>query len=166
MKIIPEYPNYSVSRKGFVINNKTKRKLKSRITSGYNMVLLYNGLGSRNLKVSRLVAKAYVTNPNNYPIVNHLNGDKLDDHYGNLVWDTHSGNTIHAYKNNLIDRVKPKGRFNGNSRKLLVYDKQGNKLRVYPCIKEGALELGISPRYIRLCRENKRNHRKFNFKIK
>ena len=49
----------------------------------------------------RLVASAFISNPNNLPQVNHISGNKLNNTPENLEWVDGSANTIHAYKNNL-----------------------------------------------------------------
>jgi len=46
--------------------------------------------------VHRLVALAYIPNPNNYPIVRHLDNNKYNNHVSNLEWCTHSTNTKQA----------------------------------------------------------------------
>ena len=58
----------------------------------------------RYIRVSRLVAMYYVENPNpeEYDIVNHIDGDKMNNHYTNLEWCNISMNTQHAYDNNLV----------------------------------------------------------------
>jgi hypothetical protein len=48
-----------------------------------------------------LVARAFIPNPNNYPIVNHLNGRKSDNRVVNLQWTSYSLNTKHAYDTGL-----------------------------------------------------------------
>ena len=58
----------------------------------------------RYIRVSRLVAMYYVENTNTeeYDIVNHIDGDKMNNHYTNLEWCNISMNTQHAYDNNLV----------------------------------------------------------------
>lgn len=59
---------------------------------GYHIVKL----GNKNIPVHRLVAKAFVPNPHNYEVVNHLDGNKLNNKAGNLEWTTLAGNAKHA----------------------------------------------------------------------
>ena len=58
----------------------------------------------RYLRAHRLVAKYFVKNPkpNEYDMVNHIDGDKMNNHYENLEWCNISINTQHAYDNGLI----------------------------------------------------------------
>ena len=74
----------------------------------------YMGIGivmesgkKRILRVHRLVAQAFIPNPDNKPCVNHLNGDKTDNRVENLDWCTPSENSRHCI--NILNK-KPKGR--------------------------------------------------------
>lgn len=83
------YPDYTVSEKGEIFSRKSNRILKHNITNqGYHTVELFNKHGSKRLLVHRLVAQAYVPNPENLPQVNHINENKGDNSARNLEWCT------------------------------------------------------------------------------
>lgn len=69
--------------------------------SGYNKVNLFKFGENQYLKVHRLVAIAFVPNPEGLPQVNHDDGNKENNFYKNLIWCTNQINTIHAYENKL-----------------------------------------------------------------
>jgi hypothetical protein len=95
-------------------------------------------------KVHRLVAKAFILNLENKPEVNHINGIKDDNRVENLEWCTGSENSLHAYKNGLIQPKR--GEKNGNSK---LTDKQVLEIRekyiphIYPSRKLG-IEYGVN----------------------
>lgn len=83
-----------------VLTNHTyvERMMKLPITSsGYNQIILHKNGVSKNLYIHRLVAQHFIKNPDKKPVVNHKDGDKLNNHYSNLEWMTVSENTKHAF---------------------------------------------------------------------
>ena len=88
-----------ISENGDVIRNNKIRKLQIN-KYGYNIVSLsINGKGKTFL-VHRMVAECYLSNPNNYPEIDHLDFNKLNNHYSNLEWVTTQENTKRARQAN------------------------------------------------------------------
>lgn len=74
-----------------------------------------NGKATKTL-MHRIVASLFVPNPENYPCINHKDGDKTNCKATNLEWCTHSQNTRHAYKNGLMGFMLNAGEKNGRSK--------------------------------------------------
>lgn len=70
-------------------------------TGGYFRVYLRNKGPRKTVLLHRVVAEAFIPNPENKPCVNHKNGDKSDNSVENLEWVTYSENMKHAVKNGL-----------------------------------------------------------------
>lgn len=77
--------------------------LSNRICRGYHFVSLQKKNGNKSFRVCRLVATAFIPNPENKPQVNHKNGVKEFDFVENLEWCTPIENMQHALKNNLLN---------------------------------------------------------------
>ena len=96
-KEIKDFPSYEISDKGSVRRKDTGYVRKLQLVKGYYMILLPHKSGKNKMKtVHRLVAEAFVPNPNNYPEVNHLDLDKLNNDAANLEWCTREQNLAHA----------------------------------------------------------------------
>jgi hypothetical protein len=105
---IPGYKgHYQVSNSGKVYSLKSDLELKPNIIrSGYKMVRLSKNGWSRDYLVHRLVAMVFVNNPNEKPVVNHKDGNKINNYFLNLEWCTDSENQIHAIKTGLKNSKK------------------------------------------------------------
>ena len=111
---IPGFEGYQVSNHGRVKSKKRAKILKPYLTRGYPRVSLYNNLGRRKCKlVHRLVAEAFIPNPDNKSDVNHINGCKTDSNVSNLEWVSASENMAHAHNNGLRPILNTQGEKNG-----------------------------------------------------
>lgn len=73
---------------------------------GYCVVCLHKDKKVKQYRVHRLVAIAFLPNPDNLPYVNHIDCDKTNNSLTNLEWCTQSENVKHGYDNNRYDRDK------------------------------------------------------------
>lgn len=109
-KAVENFPDYEISTlgnirsKGSYHKRKGKRLLKPwNNGTGYLIIKLCDGQKKqRCVGIARLVAGAFVSNPDNKPEVNHKNGKKYDNFYLNLEWVTRKENALHAYHNGLM----------------------------------------------------------------
>jgi hypothetical protein len=85
-RVINDFPNYSISNFGNIKNSITNKLMKLNLKAGYYNVMLTNGKCKKNFKAHRLVALAFIDNPENKKTVNHKNKNKLDNSIENLEW--------------------------------------------------------------------------------
>lgn len=111
--------------------------LKKRIKNGYYCV----GLRKNNVRkwygIHRLVAKAFIHNPNNYPEVNHKDENKLNNNIDNLEWCTK------AYNNCYGTRLERVYNTNKSKRAVIKYDLNGKYLEKYTSLAEAARKNNI-----------------------
>ena len=111
--------------------------------NGYIRVYIYN----KTYALHRLVAFAFLENPDNKQQVNHIDGNKLNNKLDNLEWVTNKENQIHKV---VI------GLGNNFTRKIIQYDLQGNLIKEFKSISLAAKEMGISKSNIQGVLLNKR----------
>ena len=93
---------YQVSDTGLVKTTKTGRILRPAVDArGYERVCLFKMDRDRRYKVHRLVAMAFIHNPDNLPQVNHIDGNKRNNNASNLEWVTNEQNMHHAKEHGL-----------------------------------------------------------------
>lgn len=102
--------------------------LKPYLTRGYLRVSLYNDLGRKCKLVHRLVAEAFLPNPDNKSDVNHINGCKTDANVYNLEWVSASENMSHAHSNGLKRELNTQGEKNGFAKLTEVQVRQIKQL--------------------------------------
>jgi len=98
MKIIwkglAEYPEYEINRLGQIRKKGTSQPL---VPFDDHRGYLRVTLNRKNVKVHILVAKTFLPNPENLPVVNHKHGNKHDNRASQLEWCSYSENTKHAW---------------------------------------------------------------------
>lgn len=107
------------------LNIRKEKALKpNKMSNGYLNVRLYNSK-QKGYGIHRLVAQAFIPNPNNYSQVNHIDGNKQNNFVDNLEWCDASYNQKHAIQTGLkkVHKVKQ-------------YDLKGNYIKTWKSIKE------------------------------
>ena len=145
-KEIPNIKGYEVSDLGRVKSKKTGKICSQQITpSGYYHIALFLGnKKQKTYRVHRLVASAFIPNPNNYNIINHINGNKLDNRPCNLEWCSQKHNANHAYKMGLRNN-------NYLKKKIAQYDLEGNLIKIWNSQEEIEKTLGFAQSGISCC---------------
>jgi hypothetical protein len=141
--VLVDYPNYKISRDGQIFSTYTKRVLKCAITENERIVCSLkhkNENKAKRLYVHRLVAMAYLPNPDNHPKVNHLDGNPLNNHVDNLEWASYSRDSQHAYDTGL----------NPNKKAIIQYGRDGTEIHKFTSTAEAARSINGSKSAITL----------------
>ena len=130
--------------------------------NGYLMVMIYTKERNKNFLVHRLVAQAFIPNPNNYRCINHKDENKLNNCVSNLEWCTHRYNNNY---NNKGKRISASLKNNSLITKpVYQLDKDGNIINEYKSITKAAEALGIKCAEIsRVCLGHKYRHTAHGF---
>lgn len=171
---IPGYEGlYSITMKGdvyswgngksFTSDGKLKYIKQSLKTNGYFQVKLFKDGVRKYYIVHRLVAKTFVPNPDNKPEVNHIDGNKQNNHASNLEWVTSRENQLHAFQLGL--QKAPRGKDSNCSIPINQYQKDGTFVKTWESINTVKRELGFnSVGIIGCCKKRKRYKTAYNYK--
>lgn len=134
---IEHHDNYEVSDLGNVRNKKSKSLLKPFVLNNkYLKVTLSKNGKAKQFFIHRLVAEAFIPNPNNLPQVNHIKEfEKTNNCVENLEWCNHSYNQNYGTRN---ARVSEKLR-----KKIIQYDLNDNYIKAFNSLAEASKQTGI-----------------------
>lgn len=136
--------NYEISNLGNLrrLNSNKLRKMQVD-KDGYNVITIWKNGKSYFKRINRLVAGAFIPNPDNLPIVNHKDENKQNNHVDNLEWCTVEYNNIYS-----------------KARVIIQLDLDGNFICEYSSIKEAEIETGFSSSHIQDCCDQTKIHNK------
>ena len=118
-----------------------KKLMKGKMISvcndgrGYLLVNLWKNNKPKNIRTHRLIAKAFIPNPENKPQINHINGDGTDNRIENLEWCTASENIQHAHNTGLASNVNKR-------KKISMKSLDGKTLFIFDSILEASIITG------------------------
>ena len=119
--------NYLISRDGEIFNDE-KYEIKTYIKNGYSNLII-NG---KMYAVHRLVALTYIKNPNNHPVVNHIDENKLNNKVDNLEWVTQKEN-CNAHTKIIC-----------HERKVVQKDLENNVINIHDSVTKAGESIGLS----------------------
>lgn len=164
---IKDYPNYMVSNLGRVKSLNYRKRgeekiLKNiKIKSGYLQVELCKNRKIKKYYIHRLVAQAFIDNPNKLPCIDHINTITTDNRVENLRWVTHKENSNNSLT---IDKMSKNAHFKNkfgiehpNSKPIIQFTLDGKLVRKWNSAADIQRELGIKNSNICSCCKGKLN---------
>ena len=176
-----------VSSYGRVIGFKGRVIKPQLMQTGYYVFKYWNGRHVANIEIHRLVAKAFIPNPENKPEVDHIDTVRTNNHVNNLRWVTRSEN----HRNPLTVKRRSEARkglkmsdetrrrmseskkktskelSERSSKAVFVFDLSGILIDEFKSVKEACIQLGITEDGAYRCvRNKKKSHRGYMFKYK
>lgn len=137
---------------GFHLKKSMPMKL-SDDKDGYKIIIFNNNGITKRTSVHRVMAFAFIPNPENKTSVNHINGIKWDNRLSNLEWCTISENGIHAHR---VLKIKhpAKGKFgsdNPSARGIIQYSKDMVELNRFGSRRDAQEATGVNKSTINEC---------------
>lgn len=127
--------------------NKLPKVLKTSLDKdGYVVIVLSNNGKNFHTRVHRVVAKAFIPNPENKKQINHIDGNKQNNNVSNLEWCTQSENIRHR-----INILGVRLTNNKKSKPVIQYDMEMNIIKEYPSAKEAMRQTKMSQGHISEC---------------
>lgn len=139
-KTIRQYPNYLINSNGDVFSLNSNKILRPSNSRGYCRVILMKNGKRHNLSVHRLVADAFVENPNGLPCVNHKDENKSNNNASNLEWCSYQYNNTYHLRHYKAGAKMRKA--------VSQYDLNGNLIGVYDSARAASKITGIREEWI------------------
>jgi hypothetical protein len=136
-----------------ILNTQNKNKIgiikKQRNNKGYKIISVKFNKVKISLKVHRLVAMAFIPNPENKSQINHKDGNKSNNNVNNLEWATGSENVKHAFNTGLKEQYF--GSEHYMSKCILQFDKSGIFLKKWDCMSDACRVYNIKLQSLSSC---------------
>mgnify|MGYP006375919495 FL=1 len=141
--------------------HKQPKILKNYIDKGYYRVSLYKDGNHKKYRVHRLIAQAFIPNPNNLPEINHIDENKLNNDISNLEWCSTEYNVKYGTR---LERAKQKN-IKTQSNPIMQIDLDGNIIKIWSSMSRAEKEGGYDKSTISYCVNNKqKTHKGFIWK--
>ena len=139
---IKDFPQYEINEFGVIRGKNTHYVISQRMNqNGYLVVQLLKD-GKNHMKlVHRLVAETFIPNPNNLPIVNHIDECCVHNSADNLEWVTYQQNSNHGTRNERIIRNR--------KNPVIAVDEYGHVIDLFESKHDAARKLGVTEAAIR-----------------
>ena len=151
-----------IYKNGIIKTNDNKVFKKYITPNGYEQITVGKGYKRKKYLVHRLVAQAFIDNPENKPCVNHKDGNKLNNNVNNLEWCTYSENELHSHrilgKKTTYSNIKKmvENHIKNSNKKVQKEDFDGIIITIYNSLSEASTKTGISEGNISMCCNKKR----------
>lgn len=156
---IKEFDGYYINKTGQVKSTRNFKGTKEKILKGsknqqgYKTITMIKNKKVYTKTLHRLLAKTFIPNPHNYPCINHIDGNRLNNSLDNLEWCTYGHNNKEAYRIGLKKGAwcNKKNEKHPASKRVIQYDLEGNYLKTWESGTEVERQLGISISSISQC---------------
>ncbi len=153
---------YSIDENGVIYSNGSKTHkahiMKQHICDGYYYCSLWDGNKYRHCRVHRLVAEAFIPNPNNFPEVNHKDENRLNNTVSNLEWVSDEYNQ--NYGNHQKHSAESRKNHKSYSKVVFQINDDGKIINSFPSSREVERQLGYKASNIRIaCLNNVKRYK-------